>query len=725
MEIKRKLTIIIVLGMCMFAPGTVQGAGQVAILVGINQYAEDSQIPPLRSAASDAQNLSRILSQNSYECQTIVDENATKEQLTDAFIQIEQETGQTGELDVFLFYFSGRGTRIRDDIQADETEDGFDECLLPSDAVAGNPRSYIRDDAIARWMSAIRAKQVILIIDCAFWGDDTDANIKGLGKLPEAVKRTVSSLVERPASSLETLDGVEIADGLPMNAVILSAASPGAHVEDGVFTTKLLKACITEDADKDGDRVISFNEAYQYARGQLQGQQPPRLVGSKGADIPLSPLPPLSKLHIESNPKGAEIQLYSVSKQILLDEPQYTPAEIPLKQGTYQVKVQKPGFLIPEAKEVAITEYDTLYSVEPFQLKAIAVAGPVHSVNTSGKPASVALTLHVKQADKEIYQETLPADGRFRFEPAVHSWLKVGKEYELQVTGGPVLNVKSVRFTYDGYTNINADVTVTLDDIPPVLVLSPNGVTFQTARLIVGEELRGSVKAKDLGIGLADTIEIQLQPPDNQEPVPIPASDISFQTPDTYQFSYALPETPAAAGMWRVLALTLQDKAGNSVPFSANQINATFLVFASRFLLGKYYFDAGDYNEALVQFKQVITQAESLLLRDDARYLTALTYYQQDDLTKALAAFQTVEIKTNYLGDARQKEMPQMPRRMVNKVWGRLLDNLDAHRKDADYVSLLAATAEELGRNYEANVYREYARHLLSQIRSSNPYLAP
>ncbi len=153
MEIKRKLTIIIVLSMCMFAPGIVQGVGQVAILVGINQYAEDSQIPPLRAAASDAQNLSRILSQNGYECQTIVDENATKEQLTDAFIQIEQETGQAGELDVFLFYFSGRGTRIPDDIQADETEDGFDECLLPSDAVSGNPRSYIRDDAIARWMS--------------------------------------------------------------------------------------------------------------------------------------------------------------------------------------------------------------------------------------------------------------------------------------------------------------------------------------------------------------------------------------------------------------------------------------------------------------------------------------------------------------------------------------------------------------------------------------------
>ena len=263
-----------------------------------------------------------------------------------------------------------------------------------------------------------------------------------------------------------------------------------------------------------------------------------------------------------------------------------------------------------------------------------------------------------------------------------------------------------MRFTYDGYTDINADMTVTLDDIPPVLILSPNGVTFQAAQLIVGEELRGWVKAKDLGLGLANTIEIQLQPPDNQGSVSIPASDISFQTPDTYQFSYVLPETPAAAGTWQILALTLQDKAGNRAPFSAGQINATFHVYASRFALGKHCFDAEDYAGALVQLEQVSPTS------DDARYLTALAYYHQGDLTQGLATFQTIETKTNYLGHARQKEMPQMPRRMVNKVWGRLLDDLDDHRIDTDYVSLLAAAAEELGRSYEAEVYREYAERL-------------
>ncbi|MFQ5798810.1 MAG: caspase family protein, partial [Bacteroidota bacterium] len=195
---KKQAAIIVLFVVFTLASETTQGAGRSAILIGIDQYAQESQVPPLQSAASDAQKLSRILSQNGYECRTMIDEEATKERLTEAFIQVEQQTGQAGELDVFLFYFSGRGTRIPDDIQADETQDSLDECILPSDAMADNPRSFIRDDALARWISAVRAKQVILILDSAFWGDETDAAVKGMGKLPEAVERAAGSLdVER------------------------------------------------------------------------------------------------------------------------------------------------------------------------------------------------------------------------------------------------------------------------------------------------------------------------------------------------------------------------------------------------------------------------------------------------------------------------------------------------------------------------------------------------
>jgi len=763
----------------LFCCFNAQGENKTAFLVGIDKY-EDSQIPSLQFATADAQKISGILAENDYDCVTLVDSDATKERITEEFINLEQQTTQTDELELFIFYFSGRGTRIRDDIQADETQDGFDECLLPSDVAAGNPRSLIRDDAIARWMSAVKAKQVILILDCAFWGDDADANVKGLGKPPEAVE----------------LDGIEIADGLPVNAVILTAALPADSAEDGVFTTKLLEACVTEDADRDSDRIISFAESYQYAQRQLQGQQTPNLVGA--TDIPFASLPPLSRLRIESTPKEVAILIYAGSKlatpgdTALQLDGKYTPTSVSLKQGTYQIQVQKPGFLIPEAKEVAIVDYDTLYPVEPFRLEPITVVGETTIINTSGEPASVedaVLTLHVKEADKEIHQEPLSADGLFRFEPMMHPWLKVDAEYELHITGQPVLAVEPTFVTYDGYADIQTTVRVTLDDIPPML--SPDGITFQATRLIVGEELYGSVKAQDDGLGLADAIEIQLQPPNNGETIAIPASDIQVsegtsrvanlnelikqvmpppvweqwearmndvptditnleqlieqvipplaleqmgpgeldmtmanlkskiaelgdvQTSAVYQFRYKLPDMPDTAGEWSITSLTLSDKAGNTTHFPADGLNAKFFVFATRLALGKDYFDAGNYPETLVQLKQVLTsQNLSGLMQDDALYLTALAHYQQGDLAQGLAMYQTIETKANYLGHARRQEMPKMPRQMVNKVWGHLLDNLDEHRGDAEYVSLLAATAEELGRSYEAKVYREYAERL-------------
>ena len=56
--------------------------------------------------------------------------------------------------------------------------------------------------------------------------------------------------------------------------------------------------------------------------------------------------------------------------------------------------------------------------------------------------------------------------------------------------------------------------------------------------------------------------------------------------------------------------------------------------------------------------------------------------------------------------------MPQMPRIMANKLWGVLLKNFPDHRDDPDYLDLMAAVAEELGRDYDARVYRENARKL-------------
>jgi hypothetical protein len=689
---RKKIPVFILLAMFLLFADTAYGAGKQAIMMGIDEYPDESEIAPLKSAVSDVQGLSRILSRNGYECQTLLNQEAAKTKLGDVFIQLEQQTMQDGELDVFLFYFSGRGTRVPDDIRADEAQDGMDECILPSDASAGNARTFIRDDDLARWINAVQAKQAIVIIDCAFWGDENDPTVKGIGEKPTGA----------------TPDGIEITDGLPVNAVLISAGSPGDGIKDGMFTAKMLEACVTEEADKDGGRIISFAEAYEYARDQLQGKQSPRLVGMEQGALPFAPLPPLSTLSIESDPPGAEIEIYLDSEKVSLKAE--TPASVPLKKGKYSVKVQKPGYLISQAKEVNIDKYDSNYEMELFQLKPVAVIGQLKVVNSAGKAASVdagELSIHVSKAGQDVFTEVLPADGSFQLNPGTNPWLAIGSEYESSVSGKPVLASDPVSFTYSGYKDVQVSIQATLDDVPPSLV--PNGVTLESTRLVAGDQLCGVIKARDEGLGLADTADVQFQPPGEQEPTSASAPrvpELEGAPPIAYRFCYTLPEDAKLAGEWQISSLTLHDKAGNTTIVPADQINATFTVFASRYALGKYYFDAEDYTEALSQLSQVSPPT------DDALYLAALSRYHLSDADQAIETFMKIDTGTAYVGKERREDMPQMPRPMANKLWGELLKNFPDHRDDPDYLDLMAAVAEELGRDYDARIYRENAGKL-------------
>ncbi len=689
---KKNIPVFILLGIFLLYADAAHGAGKQAIMMGIDEYPDESQIAPLGSAVSDVQELSQVLSQNGYGCQTLLNGEAAKTKLGDVFIQLEQQTMQDGELDVFLFYFSGRGTRVPDDIRADETQDGMDECILPSDASAGNSRTFIRDDDLARWINAVQAKQTIVIIDCAFWGDENDPTVKGIG--------------EKPTEA--TPDGIEITDGLPVDAAIISAGSPRDEIKDGMFTAKMLEACVAEEADKDGGRVISFDEAYQYAVDQLQGKQSPGLVGMENAALPLAPLPPLSTLSIGSNPPGAEIEISLNGERISLKAE--TPAEVPLRKGKYSAKVQKSGYLTSQAKEITIDKYDNSYEMEPFQLKPIAVIGHVKAVNSAGEATSVdagELSIHVSKGGEDVFTKALPADGSFQFSPGTAAWLVIGSEYEVSVSGKPVLESEPVSFTYSGYVDIQVSIQATMDDVPPALV--PNGVTLESTRLVAGDQLCGVIIARDEGLGLADTADIQFQPPGEQDPASASAPrvpDLEGAPPVAYRFCYTLPEDAELAGEWEISSLTLHDRAGNTTIVPADQISATFTVFASRYALGKYYFDAEDYTEALSQLNQVSPPT------DDALYLAALSHHHLSDADQAIETFMKIDAGTAYAGKERREDMPQMPRPMANKLWGVLLKNFPDHRDDPDHLELMAAVAEELGRDYDARIYRENARKM-------------
>ncbi|MEK7395446.1 MAG: tetratricopeptide repeat protein, partial [Candidatus Poribacteria bacterium] len=343
------------------------------------------------------------------------------------------------------------------------------------------------------------------------------------------------------------------------------------------------------------------------------------------------------------------------------------------------------------------------YSVDPFKLKSINVIGQIKINSKSGDPLSLdrkKLTLIIKQGDNEVFSETLPVDNRFKFSLESNQWLQPGTEYEVAVTGGSVLNVNPARFTYEGNKDINTSLTAVLDDVPPVL--SQNGIEIQPASLVLGDEFSGTIKAQDDGVGLADSVDVKLISSDNKQTFDIPASQFTFQPPGTYKFRQVLKGIQS--GKWNISEIKLRDKAGNESIIAGDQIKVSFTVFADRFELGKFYFDAGNYTNALPQFTQIQSKD------DNTQYFIALSYYHQSDIKKALETFDLIRVKTNYLGNSRNKEMPQMPRPIANKIWGNMLNNLSTHRSDTAYLNYLASIAEELGRNNDAKMYREYAK---------------
>jgi len=650
----------------MFASLTALCAVQQAVVVGVNRYADEGRIAPLSSAVSDAQGFANILMQGGYECRLLLDKEATKEQITEAFIGFEQRAYRSQPPDILLFYFSGRGTRVPDDIQADETLDSMDECLLPSDAVVGDILSYIRDDTLTRWINAINAKKTLIILDCSFWKDDSNPAMKGFGELNAA-----------------KADAIELIDGLPENTMIATASSPEGSAMDGVYTPKLLEACSSEDANIDGDRRISFVEAHQYAAGLIQGQQP-QISGRRDIDISLSALPVLSRLQINSRPEDAEIIIYSGSKQSPLDE--HTPSTVALKKGKYGIQAQKPGYIASDIRQVSIDEYDKVYIPEPIVLTPIKVVGRVNLINSKDKAIGLGgkqISLHVFMSGEDIYSEQIPAEAQFRLGSDSHPWLAVGSEYELTVKGPSVISSQPVLFTYNGYSDIQVALTVRIDDIPPVF----QSVALENDKFVPGDELKGLIKVSDDGNGMAEAIEIQFQSPDGQIFPPVASS--GFIDPDTYELKYVLPGERSMAGKWKLSAITASDVAGNVANFSANQIKAGFTMFGDHYALGRYYFDADDYASAMAHFDQFSPK------NDEALYMIALTHYYQKEPNKALATFQEIKAVTDYVGNSRKEDMPKMPRMMVNRLWGRLLTGLKDHQKDARYIGSLAATAEE------------------------------
>ena len=203
-------------------------------------------------------------------------------------------------------------------------------------------------------------------------------------------------------------------------------------------------ALAADTTDTDENRQISIIEAFELFRTD---EKLPDGVLAPTGDVEASLLKLNPALKIETFPDGAQISINDVE---IGETPQLVTEN--LQQGTSTVSVKKAGYLVPLPKtaelQLVLGESVRLGWV----LQPIAIHGTVGGVagqSVSGTVVWIGGTTH---------QQTLEADGAYRFDDWKDSGvLTLGETYTLHAKQGD-LNYESATFTFDGYSNIEQDV---------------------------------------------------------------------------------------------------------------------------------------------------------------------------------------------------------------------------------------------------------------------------
>ena len=142
-------------------------AEKFASLVGINDY-KDENIPNLRGCENDVSMMKEVLIEKfgftTGKIQILLSDQATRSAIHESlqWLAAEAKPG-----DVVLFYFSGHGSQVPDqpDANAWDEADGLDETICPYDLQLGDKASHIRDDELSEWLKAINTDHLAIIFD--------------------------------------------------------------------------------------------------------------------------------------------------------------------------------------------------------------------------------------------------------------------------------------------------------------------------------------------------------------------------------------------------------------------------------------------------------------------------------------------------------------------------------------------------------------------------------
>ena len=306
--------------------------------------------------------------------------------------RLQEIGGQTQPQDTLIFLYHGMVSKPNAPTMQLNMQEGEDE---------------IQDSTLNGWFREANRKSTVVIVD----GYTEDPNLSAYYGNRETLG----------TAALNVIQAVEKAE----NTALLQ---------------KLHDALAADTTDSDDNRQLSIFETYDLLRAHaefLDGILAP--TGNvEAALLKLSPA-----LKVTSLPEGAQIFINDIAVG-------NTPKLITenLQQGTATVSVKKVGYTTPPAKtaELQLVLGESVHI--GWALEPIAVHGSVKGV----AGASAADTL--VWIGGTAYQQTVAADGIFRFDTWKDSdLLTIGETYSLYAKQGNQ-NYGSATFTFDGYNNI-------------------------------------------------------------------------------------------------------------------------------------------------------------------------------------------------------------------------------------------------------------------------------
>jgi len=270
-------------------------AGDRALLVGIDDYQMDGLDLPPDSSTLDARNMKALaidhLGYPPEGVKLLLNEDASYDGILKAIDDWLIAGTKPG--DRVMFTYSGHGYYV-DDEDGDE-EDGRDEVLVPWDAGQGASGDFINllpDDELHERFARLTDRESLVLIDSCHSGTVT----RSLNPATQRATRNAPALrrASMTTSGTRSMMGgatrgdanlppdanagsfVPIASMTSARVFTAAAASEVAWVdvravpEQGVFTSRLIKAVAEGAADSNGNGIISNAEVLMYLRGESE-----------------------------------------------------------------------------------------------------------------------------------------------------------------------------------------------------------------------------------------------------------------------------------------------------------------------------------------------------------------------------------------------------------------------------------------------------------------------